>query len=351
MSNEMPKEEFEKSLARLESFAKSQLHHTPASSRTTSWAGSSEQDQNEHEDGIDDNGTDYNGVKKSLAAKMAKGGNLTAAEVAIYNGQDPRAYLADKVTKGQKLTAVEQWAIKGGMPFGMDEEEDMYAKKSSPMPSKANAPGENKDANSVPNTNAGDKEEEIEHDAKKSLEGAIAKSQTLQSGIEMSPFLYEQTRALGEALKGTEARVVKSVMAALSPIVARVATLEKSVAGFASEQQDFNKSLADGVIAIGHQVSGTAELADVAASQAARAPRSQLRSIAGGQGGVQAVSKSFGGGAGAEDISKSQVIEAMGEMVKSQSLSHLDLIKYETTGQMSPKTQQAVMAELTGTGR
>jgi hypothetical protein len=233
--------------------------------------------------------------------------------------------------------------------MGMDEDEkDMFAQKSSPMPGKANAPGENKDAGSVPNTNAGDKEEEIEHDAKKSLAGAIAKSQTLQSGIEMSPFLYEMTRGLGEALSGTEARVVKSVAAAIAPIVERVAVLEKSLAQFSGEQTEFNKSLAAGVIAIGHQVSGTAELADVAASQAARAPRSQLRSIPGGQG-VQAVSKSFG--AGAEEINKSMVVETMHDLVKSQELNHLDLIKYETTGQMSPKTQQAVMAAIQGAGR
>lgn len=345
MSNEMPKEEFEKSLARLESFAKSQLHNTPQSSRTKAWAGSTEQDINEHESDIDDNGTDYNGVKKSLAAKLSKGVALTSAEAAIVSGSDPRQFIADKITKGLSLTAAERWAIKGGVAqmFGKDDDEEFG--KAKDMPGKAKAPGEAKDANSVPPTNVGDKEDEIEQDAKKSLDSAIAKSQTLQSGIEMSPFLYEQTRALGEALKGTEARVVKSVMSAIYPIIKRVENLEKGLNGFATDQQDFNKSLADGVIAIGHQVSGTASLTNVAASQAARAPRSQLRSVP----GVQAVNKSFGHGAA--DINKSQVIEAMGEMVKSQKLNHLELIKYETTGQMSPQTQQEVMAAIQGAGR
>lgn len=343
----IPKEEFDKSLARLESLAKAQLHHTEQSSRTREWAGSKETDEDEYKDGIDDNGTDYNGVKKSLASKLAKGGSLTSAEACIVSGHDPRPAIADKVSKGQDLTPAENWAIKGGV-------EKMMAacgkdvSKGNEKPGAAGTPGEAKDANSVPPTNAGDNtDDEIEADAKKSLDGAVSRSAALQKGIEMSPFLYEFTRAMSEALRGTEARVAKSVAAAVAPLVQRVDALEKAQSGFQAEQMEFNKSLADGVVAIGHQVEGTAQLADVAATQAAHAPRSQLRAI---PGGVQPVQKSFDGNTGNE-LTKSQITEAMCDMVKSNKLNRLDVIKFETTGQISPQVRQEVMAYVQGAGR
>lgn len=349
--SKMPKEQFDKSLARLESLSKAQLHHTPQSSRVSEWAGSREQDQNEHEDGIDDGGTDYTGVRKSLANKMSKGGQLTPAEVAIYNGQDPRAYIADKVTKGESLTSAETWAIKGGMAQ-MGEDMDAMKSTGKAKPGPAGTPGEDDSATSVEHTNAGSKEDEIEQDAKKSLESELSKSQTVQQGIEMSPFLYEFVRGVGEALRGTEARVQKSVAAALAPIVTRTAQLEKSLHEFAQGQHEFNKSLADGVIAIGHQVSGSAELVNAQASSAARAPMSQLRSVPtqGGAPGVTAVAKSFGG-QGGPDLNKAQIVDTMFEMVKSQKLQPQEVIKFESTGQMTPQVEEQVRAFYAGAGR
>lgn len=332
----VPKDDFNKSLARLESLVKAQLHHTEQSSRTGGWAGSKEQGQDEHKDGIEENGTDYNGVKKSLAAKLAKGGNLTDAEIAIIKGENPRAAIADKISKGETLTPAEGWALKS----------NMYIEKGADKPGKAGTPGECKDASSVPDTHGGENEDdEIEHDAKKSLDGEVQKSQTLQQGIEMSPFLFEFTRAMSEALSGTEARVAKSVAAAMAPLMQRVEALEKSHAASVSDQMEFNKSLADGVVAIGHQVEGTAKLADQAASAPARAPMSQLRSV---PAGVQPIQKSFEGG---PQLTKSQITETLCDMVKAKEIAGLEVVKFESTGQINPQLYQQVLAKSQGAGR
>src|SRR5574339_119269 len=100
----MDKDKFNSALGRLQDMAKSQLFHTGSDSNPGTWAGSPQSDLNDHEDGIDENGTDYNGVKKALAMKVEKCLALTPAEVMIIKGQDPRKVIAEKISKGQKLT-------------------------------------------------------------------------------------------------------------------------------------------------------------------------------------------------------------------------------------------------------
>jgi len=340
------KSDFHAALQNLENMAKAQgatqLYHTSSDSDPGSHAGTNTSDyQDEHEDGIDDNGTDYNGVKKALAAKVEKSQALTPAEVAIVKGQDPRPFIADKVAKGATLTAAESWVTKGG-----------YDKmtKGNDKPQPAGTPGENKDANSVPDSHGGDNDDdEIEADAKKSLQGAIAESTNLRKGIEMSAILAEFARAMGTALQGTEARVAKSVLAAISPVVERVAALEASLSKSVRSQNEFNKGLAETVVGIGQHIAGGSELAANQASQPAGGPKSQFRSGTGN--GVQAVEKSFGPGGvpnGREALAKSQIVDSMYELVKSNKLNSLELCKYEMTGEISPNVQQLVMAHVSG---
>jgi hypothetical protein len=104
----MNRGEFQAALGRLDALSKGQLYHTPSDSNPGTWAGSGQEDQNEHEDGIDENGTDYNGVKKSLANKVAKSLALTPAEVAIASGNKAacRKSIGEKIAKGAKLTGI-----------------------------------------------------------------------------------------------------------------------------------------------------------------------------------------------------------------------------------------------------
>jgi hypothetical protein len=364
--SEINRNEFQAALGRLEGLAKSQLYHTAGDSNPGTWAGTSQTDQDEHSDGIDDNGTDYNGVKKALALKVAKSKALTPSEVAIVKGEDPRRLIANKIAKGGKLTQAESWAIKKGFPFekdGDDDDDDMDktkksgTAKASTSPSKASGgSGEDDDAKNVPDTNAGkDTDNEIEPDAKKSLGAAISGSSNLKKSIDMSPVLYEFARAIGQALEGTEARttarITKSLAEAFAPLVHRVANLEKGFSGYANDQGNFNKGFAEAVIGIGQQLVGGSEVAAHAANMPAGGPKSQLRSLPGG-GGVQAVQKSFGPGGldtSTDQLNKAQITDVMFELVKKGQMNQLDVVKFDATGEMSPAVRGLVAASMGGT--
>lgn len=363
----IPKEQFLKSLQRLENMAraqqvtKSQLFHTGSDSQPGTWAGSAPSDEDENTSLIDINGTDYDGVKKSLAAKVSKSKALTQAEVALVKGFNPLTLIASKVATGGKLTKAEKWAINGGrkivksLPIFKSENE---------KPHDAGTPGDEKDAATVPGTNAGQElpsgelegdaakgmppfmkdDDKDDDDAKKSLQKAVETSETLQKGIEMSPFLYEFLRAMDTALEGTEARVQKGLAKSLAPVVAKIAALETNWAKSYSEIGEFNKSLAEAVLGIGQQLAGQAEVVSQVIQTPAHAPKSQLRSV---PSGVQVLNKSFGpGGLDTSDnaFTKSQITNIMTDMVKSNQLSAIEVVKYETTGEISPSVQQRVTA-------
>lgn len=376
------KTEFEKSLARLEGLTKSQLFHTPSNSDPQTWAGSKlYDDEDEHNDGISENGTDYDGVKKALAAKVAIPAKLTKAEVAIIKGQNPYPHIKAKLAKGKGLTAAERWVAKGlGLKifsqFAKSEGMDT-------SPKKDGAGEENKTAREVPQLNVADKKDgkiiddvdpatkAMHHDdgddddddhemeeAHKSLAGAVRRQPDLSKGIEMSPILHQFAVAMGQALEGQEKRVIKSIITALTPIFSRVEAVEKSIAGFAAGQDEFNKSIGEAVVGIGSQIAGAGEVANANNSLPAGPPRSQLRSISGGQNGapgVSAIAKSFGGPGGLEDgdgaMAKSQIVNVMTDMVKGGKLNPLEVVKYESTGELTPAVQQAVLTFAQGGGR
>ncbi len=369
----MARSEFHAALARLDSMAKggsTQLFHTGSDSTPSSHAGVNTSDyQDDNSDGIDDNGTDYSGVKKSLARKVEKSQALTPAEVMIVKGQNPRKLIAAKIAKGQKLTPAESWAIKGGAKFlkgmdgddgDMDKDDDDDAQKSrrptmrkaTDKPSEAGTPGEADDANSVPVTNALDKEDEIEPDATKSLARGIASGQNLRKGLEMSPILAEFAHAMSLGLEGVQTNVARQLVKSLQPVVERIAQIDARLNQHLADQGEFNKSFAETIIGIGQHVAGNADVTNQQASLPVGAPKSHLRAIQGG-GQVQAVQKSFGPGGlemSGESLAKSQVVSAMTDMVQKGQLNSLEVVKYEMTGEINPQVQQMIMSHINGAG-
>jgi hypothetical protein len=65
---------------------------------------------------------------------------------------------------------------------------------------------------------------------------------------------------------------------------------------------------------------------------------------------VTAVQKSFAGPGGLDvsegSLAKSQIVELMTDMVKSNELHPLDVVKFESTNAMSPAVQQRVTARI-----
>lgn len=339
--------DFQKSLERLQSMAKSQLHHTASDSNPGVWPGGAQEDLDEHggDTHIDDNGTDYDGVRKSLADKIRKSEPLTPAEVAIADNANPLPAIQAKLAKGQALTAAEAWALNGGF----DASTGSYISKASTKPSPAGKSGEDDDANSVPESNAGGKESEIEQDAKKSFDGAVSKSLELQKGLELSPFLYELTNAIGAALGGAEERVVKSLANTIGALAQRVESIEKSQATTTAAQDEFNKSLAEAVVGIGETVGATADATAQQAQLPVGAPKSQMRQGAAGGNDINVMSKSYAGPGGLEmNMSKNIISDALVELAKSNEVQPIEVVRFESTNDLLPATRAKVEALVRG---
>ncbi len=316
-------DEVSKSLSNLEKLAKSQLHFTPRDSDPQSWAGSDLVDVDSFDDDIESNGLDYvaNGTKSAAVEKSQKGLDLSDAEQAIVKGQDPIPYIINKLEKGFKLTDIESYIVKSVEDSAKDDgDKDGDAEK-------AEAPGAAHDDDNAPDTLSAAKDEKDEYEAEvsKSLDQSVNSSRVMKSGIEMSPFLYEFANAFNEALKGVENRVAKSLR-----------SLEKSLQTRDSEQAEFFKSLAEAVVGVGDLVKSQVEVEAAKPAIPARGPKSVM-------------AKSVGGLAVNPDaLQKSQILDTMVDMVKSQKLSTTDVIAFESTGTMAAHVQAAVSEYLSG---
>ena len=311
------KNDFFKSLERLETLAqgsedvnKSQIC-TGSGNEPQTWpGGDKDQFGDNWDDNIAEDGTDYNArskrTRKSIAEKVMKGAALSDSEIAILKG--------DYIGKSADKDMDDKFGDK-------DKDEDDDDKK-------MRGKGDDEDEGGAlaglfggggPN-------------AKKSFEGAIRENETLNKGIEVSDFLLEMTRAIGAGLQGVEARVTenvtKSVLGALGHIN--------------NEQGEFNKSLADAVVNIGHGLAGFMTQVEQAGESPAGPPRSQMRAIPGGAQGVQVMNKGMDDQNPLSRMEKSQVLDFMTDLVEKGQCSPLDVVKFETTGEMSPNAQSAL---------
>lgn len=314
------KESFYKSLTKLEALAgvgasqaptdemnKSQICTGPNSERRE-WAGSEWENvpgDGPGADKIKADGTDYNerGVRKSIQEKVAKGIPLNASELALLKSDLEKAEKEDEKENEKEIE------LKLGKAQD-DDDKEKYAREMN-----------------------------------KSFEGAVQENETLQKGIEVSLFLSELSKAFAAGLDGIENRLNANLQQVGQ-------ALYDSLTGFASEQGEFNKSLAEAVTNIGHGVAGSLEQVEQVAQLPMGPPRSQsLQVVKGGQQGY--VQKSFAGQLAGEPLSKAFVAETLADMLEKgePGVSPIEVIKYDTTGELSPHLQQRVMARVQGTGR
>jgi len=334
------KDVFNKSLARLEQMTvnKSQLFHTGSDSQPGSWAGTTpEQESDESANTVDENGTDYASVKKSLEAKVSKGGKLTDAENAIVKGENPLKFIADKISKGLQLTKAESWAVKGGMGmFGAGAKAPVMKATSEDIQDEVSEAGDEAGKNRAFSK------------IDKSLPAQVKANETLRKSIEMSPFLYELVNAIGAALEGPTTATA-SVVKSLNGLVDKIAHLEKVQNDNWRLQGEFNKSLGEAVVGLGQAASATADLASQAVSAPARGPMSVVK---GGRGQNGVIQKSFTGDdqgqGGLGNIEKSQLTAVLLDLHKSGHVTDNDVIKYESTGQVSDPVIAKARAYLAG---
>lgn len=246
----------------------SQIHHTASNSDPAGgWAGSQARDAGENgaKDAIDENGTDYNG-----GAEMVKS-------------------ILDKLSKGQALTP-EEYAVVKAMPAFLDKKDD------------------DKDDKKDDAKKAMDKDDD-DKDVKKSLADEASANETVNQGMEISEFLAEFVGTVSKSLESMEARMRAHV--------------DSRVGSAAANQEEFGKSLAGAVGALGQGLAAQMQRVDQMETTPARGPKSQEIS--------QDVSKSFNGPAG-EGLSKAQVSATLVDMVENGKIGRETVIKFESNG-------------------
>ncbi len=264
-----------------------QVFHTPSNSNPNGWAGSSETScpDDGASDAISENGTDYDG-----AAKMAKS-------------------IMDKMRKGLALNAEEcEFVAKGYMAFGKDKEDD--------------------DDN--------DKEKEVkkakdddDEDTKKSLADHASEDPTVAAGLEISDFLKGFVDVTDKALQSQEARLIDRIVSAL--------------ASNQAETNAFQKSLGEAVTGLANCLAQQAQSIEQIESTPARGPMSTAS--------VQSIEKGFGEGGPTtteENLTKSQVNDALFDMLQQNKVSRVACLKFDATGEIDPRTLEQVKQHRAG---
>lgn len=265
----------------------SQVHHTAGNSDPNGWAGSTARDVKENgaSDAVSENGTDYDG-----GAEMVKS-------------------IQDKLSKGLALTPEEySFVVEKGMPAFLkkddDKDDDKDDKKDDVKKSK---------------------DEDDDDDVKKSLADEAAANETVAQGMEISEFLAEFVGVINKSLASLETRVTRSVLTGLEAESAR--------------NEAFSKSLAAALGTLGEGLVANTQRVDQIETTPARAPKSQMAS--------DDVNKSFAGPEG-DSLSKSVVAATLVDMVQNQKIDAQEVIRFDSTGQISDDSMAKVVAHRAG---
>jgi hypothetical protein len=333
----IPGEDFFKSLGKLEALAgqepaegddmnKAQLFHTPSSSERTAWPGGAKKDiGNNWDDSIGKDGTDYHPARKAIAEKALKGLPLAPEELAILKGD-----IEMSISKGEGA-----------------ETDAPHQGQEATLTNHTGGVGEGRHVTLAKADNDDDDEKEKWEKEKrfgKSLEAMAQESPTVQQGIEVSTFLAEFAKAFGSKMDQIEKSVHDQVTFGVNHILEQVG---QYMDGRFDEQGEFNKSLADAIVNIGHGVAGNIEQTIEQGEQPVGPPRSQLQVLPGGQ---QVLQKSFDGAPGGEQLSKSQITEAMTDLVIKGELNALEVSKFDMTGELRPDIQERVVKHIQAAG-
>lgn len=302
--NTIPGSDFFKSLGTLEALAKggqsteegvdkSQLFHTSSNSEKDSWEGGSTEKYGDNwKDNIGEDGTDYKAVRKAISEKVMKGEALTPQELSLL-----KADLEASLPQQHSMSYMNK-----------SSDNDVDDEKPSP---------DEKDKACV----------------SKSFNESLDSNDTIHKAFEVSDFLQEFAKSFGSSLDLVENRTAAMVEHAANSILQQLGNYMDERF---NEQGNFNKSLAEAVVNIGHGLAGAMGYQNELANMPAGPPKSQMVKS------VTPIEKGFAGPQGGE-LTKSQKLDIMCEMVKSQKLNPLEVTKYETTGLLRPDLEAQIL--------
>jgi hypothetical protein len=321
----IPSEDFFKSLGKLEALArgteeqsgdnlsKAQLFHTPSNSERKTWPGGDTTDySNNWDDRIGKDGTDYKPARKAIAEKAMKGLPLTPEEIAILKGD-----IENSINKGEGQEVEGRDPTPGpkgeSRPVCKGQDEDKPAK-------------------------------EEQEKACKSLNEIAPEYEAVQTGVEISPFLSEFVKAISSRMDMIEKSMNEQVVHAANGILDSVG---EYMEGRFEEMGKISKSMAEVLSNIGHGIAGNMEKSIAQSEQPVGPPKSQLRLVDGQP--AQPIEKSFDGPQGA-DISKSQILGVMTDLVEKGQVSSVEVCKYEMTDQIRPELEQQIVSQIKSAG-
>jgi len=167
-----------------------------------------------------------------------------------------------------------------------------------------------------------DKEDDKDEVAK-SLSDLAKGNPTLEAGFEMTDFLKEMVDTISKSQSNLEARIARHVDARIGSLVT------------------MNKSLGDALAGVGDATVYTANKISQFENGPARGVKSVVQA-------AEPVSKGgFGGGqTGLEGLSKSQIADCLANLMmsKSYNVTAQDVLKFESTGNLTPALRDAVVA-------
>lgn len=275
-----------------------QVYHTPSNSNPRSWAGSTETDvaENGNTDSVSENGTDYQAqakLLKSIASKLAKGLPLTKFEKSVLKAMD-------------------------------EEDEDKKVSKAGA----ACAPGDDKlvKTNKAFPPKKKDEDEDEDEGVNKSLVDFARENDEVSKGFDVSDFLFNFADVVSKSQSASESRIKAEIISALNET--------------AAVDADFQKSLADAVVTLGEALSAVTQRLE----QVESAPARGVRSVT----GTQAINKGGFNGEGAP-LTKSQVADALADMVMKGQASVNDVVSFESNGGViTPELDAKVRRHING---
>ncbi len=272
-----------------------QVHHTASNSDVGTWAGTSQMPcpGNGDQDGIDGNGTDYKGA----AAGFAKA-------------------VAVKLAKGEPFNDIEQAFVDAG---GLSKAYD-FGKKDK----------DDKDDKDDKTEKAMDDKDDKDADMNKSFSELAAENEDMQKGFEVSDYLSANVDVMNKALDCMESRIVD-----------RVAGI---VASQTASAEEFHVGLSKALVRMAESTAAQGQRIDNVEQSPARGPLSTQ--------GAQVVAKSFGGPESQDTPLEPRVIQsALESLMVQKSVAGLDVIKYESCGEISPRNMQLVKSFVNGAGQ
>lgn len=320
-----------------------QLAHTPNNSLPGTHAGTSVENVEGEDDGIDETGENYmskslQDVQASLVRKADRVG-LTTAEIRLLQNVDPAPILIDRmqkaVTAGKQtsFTKAERWVLnamqKGSAPpFAKKDDDDEDEKKK--------------------------KGEKMEKGGAAAVSGYTPPP--AHQVVDASIYLDSMQKSIQAGMGVVQGEVV-SMRAEVATLRQENASLRQHIEQRDAARTRYEGALSKAVQDAAEQLAAMSSVINEIATGPATAPRSQFALLQGGisSGGITEMSKGLQPGDAPSwyqgPLRKSVAVDILPEMVRQRQINQAVVERFEHNQRLEPAIEAKVTAALSAAGR